>query len=267
MKQQRVLVIADISLMGRCSAMVAQSVLSCLGHEVVVLPTCLLSAHTAFAAPFRKPLNQEMRAILAHFDSLSFVPDAVYVGYLGSEEQMDTVAALVERMKAQGAKIVIDPVMGDHGRRYAFVTDAYRDGFLRMLPYADMVLPNETEWRLLMPEASDRPLAAFRALTQAMVVVTGVDAGERIAVRYLLPGRTEEGTMFRPRHPISAPGTGDLFASALLGLWLNGQAPEQAIGRSMDFVLKSLEPLESAAQAIYGAPYERALGLLMNGMK
>ena len=45
---KRLLTIQDISCVGQCSLTVALPILSACGHETAVLPSAVLSAHTAF---------------------------------------------------------------------------------------------------------------------------------------------------------------------------------------------------------------------------
>ena len=51
MSYQRILTVQDLSCLGHCSGAVALPVLSAWGHETCLLPTALLSTHTAFPAP------------------------------------------------------------------------------------------------------------------------------------------------------------------------------------------------------------------------
>ena len=94
-RQPRVLVIQDISLIGRCSSLTALPVLSCAGINVTLLPTALLSTHTGgFPSPFRRILTDDMQCILDKWSPLPVAFDAIYVGYLASEDQF----AVVERV-------------------------------------------------------------------------------------------------------------------------------------------------------------------------
>ena len=47
MKQKRLVTVQDISCLGKCSLGAAMPIISAFGIETVVLPTAVLSTHTA----------------------------------------------------------------------------------------------------------------------------------------------------------------------------------------------------------------------------
>ena len=91
MKLKRVLTVQDVSCIGKCSATVAVPVISALGSECAVLPTAVLSTHTLFKGFTFRDLTQDIPAILEHWKKEKFEFDAIYTGYLGTEEEIDTV--------------------------------------------------------------------------------------------------------------------------------------------------------------------------------
>ena len=89
----RVLAINDVSCVGKCSLTVTLPILSACGIECNVLPTALLSTHTGgFTGYTFHDLTQEIPAILAHWKTLGLQFDYICSGYLGSIEQIETVA-------------------------------------------------------------------------------------------------------------------------------------------------------------------------------
>ena len=52
MEYKRVLTVQDLSCLGQCSGSVALTTLAAFGYEACLLPTALLSAHTAFRGPY-----------------------------------------------------------------------------------------------------------------------------------------------------------------------------------------------------------------------
>ena len=87
--QKKILLINDISCIGRCSLTVLHPFLSCAGFESVILPTSLLSNHTAYPSFSFLDLTDEMDIILEKWKSLNVKFDAIISGYLGSEKQID----------------------------------------------------------------------------------------------------------------------------------------------------------------------------------
>ena len=64
---KRLLTIQDISCVGQCSLTVALPVISACGIETAVLPSSVLSTHTAgFSGYTFKDLTEDMPSILAH---------------------------------------------------------------------------------------------------------------------------------------------------------------------------------------------------------
>lgn len=68
MSYKRILTIQDISCVGQCSLTVALPILSACGHETAVIPSAVLSTHTAgFSGYTFKDLTEEIPAISAHW--------------------------------------------------------------------------------------------------------------------------------------------------------------------------------------------------------
>ncbi|MBQ2318756.1 MAG: pyridoxal kinase, partial [Clostridia bacterium] len=89
--QKRVLAINDISCMGKCSLTVALPIISAAGHECVILPTALLSTHTAqgFGNFVAFNMTDEMKKIANHWADMDTRFDAIYTGYILSPDQAD----------------------------------------------------------------------------------------------------------------------------------------------------------------------------------
>ena len=72
MNDKRILTVQDLSCLGHCSALVALPVLSAWGHETCLLPTALLSTHTAFGDPYILQLYGSMPEIVRHWQPVSY---------------------------------------------------------------------------------------------------------------------------------------------------------------------------------------------------
>ena len=65
---KRIVTVQDISCVGRCSLTVALPVISAMGVEAAVVPTAVLSTHTAFKEGFTfHDLTGEIPSILDHW--------------------------------------------------------------------------------------------------------------------------------------------------------------------------------------------------------
>ena len=80
----------DLSSFGRCALTVICPTLSAMGVQVCPVPTALLSTHTGgFEGFCFEDTTPFMEGALSHFKSLHIPFDAVYSGFLGSENQMN----------------------------------------------------------------------------------------------------------------------------------------------------------------------------------
>ena len=77
---KRIVSIQDISCIGKCSETVALPIISSMGVETAILPTAILSTHTAFKNFTFKNLADECRKIMKHWKEENFEFDLIYIG-------------------------------------------------------------------------------------------------------------------------------------------------------------------------------------------
>ena len=142
---KRIVTIQDISGVGKCSVTIAQPLVSAMGVECAVLPTAVLSTHTMFQGFTFCDLTPEFEKIADHWADQGITFDAIYTGYLGSFEQLELVSRFIDRFKGENTLVVIDPVMGDHGKLYPGFTPAFAKEMGNLCAKADLILPNLTE--------------------------------------------------------------------------------------------------------------------------
>lgn len=253
----RVAAIHDLSCFGRCALTVVLPTLSVMGLQCVPLPTALLSTHTGgFTDLHFLDLSDSMEHIADHFARLPLTFDAIYSGFLGSERQIDTVADFIDRHResADGrALVLVDPVMGDDGKLYSTYTEPLQAGMRRLCEKADVITPNLTEACFLtgtpwcdtsvMDEAHAHLFAAELARKMTVfgteqIVLTGVPFGDWIGTYILDGSRAHPANCFYTvkRQPQSYPGTGDIFASVLLGALMRGDDLVTAARTAADFI-------------------------------
>ena len=75
---KRILTIQDISCIGRCSLTVALPIISAMGIETAILPTAVLSTHTAFQNFTFKDLTDQILPIAQHWKSENMQFDDFY---------------------------------------------------------------------------------------------------------------------------------------------------------------------------------------------
>lgn len=265
MGYKRILTVQDLSCLGQCSAAVALPVLSAWGHEACLLPTALLSTHTAFQNPYILQLPDSIPEIAAHWQRENIRFDAILVGYLGSQREISQVMALTDRLLAPGGLCIVDPVMADHGRLYRGFDMDYVAAMEGLCRRADILLPNVTEAALLAgrPYPESLTEVTVRQLLEALpwerVVLTGaVEDGETTGIA------VKEGKdvtfHLHPKAPGAFHGTGDLFAACLTGGMMSGMALKEAAAFAADFTGRcAMETAKNPAHP-YGIRFEPLLG-------
>lgn len=263
---KRVLSIQDISCMGKCSQTVALPVISAMGIETVILPTAVLSAHTAFDGFTFKDLTDEMPKIINHWESMDIKFDAIYTGYLGSAKQVEIVANLFE--KYNDALIVVDPVMGDNGTLYTGFDAEFAERMKILCKNADVILPNITEAAYLTGEKyiENGGKEYVYGLAEKLcklgaknIVVTGVSEEKKVGA--LLCDGTEKFEYFTDKINKRFHGTGDVFAAAFCGAAVLGKNYKDAVKCAADFTLESIKHTDETHW--YGINFEKALPMLV----
>ncbi len=285
---RRIAAIHDLSCIGRCALTVVMPTLSVMGYQTVPVPTALLSSHTGgFTDLHFRDLTADMDLIADHFERLGVRFGAIYTGFLGSDAQIASVARMIEhfgtRADETGEKplIVVDPVMGDDGVLYSTYTKELVEGIRHLSAYAEVLTPNLTEACLLArtpyAETATLPMDEARAFADrlldrltaqvcplARIVITGVHLADGSVANF---GRDGDGTRFcvsRPHRGRAYPGTGDVFASVLLGALLDGDRFEAACARAADFTgMLIAESSKRATPERMGVALETYLHLLI----
>ena len=273
MSYQRILTIQDISCVGQCSMTVALPILSACGHETAILPSAVLSTHTGGFSGFTvRDLAPDMPAIEAHWCKEGLKFNAIYTGYLGSVDQIDYVKSIAKNCLTEGAPLIVDPAMADHGKLYYGFDQNYVNAMKRLCNGADVVVPNITEACMLTdhPYTEDYDRAYIDELIEKLlllgakrVVLTGISFEEGYTGIVV---RDENGTNYY-RHvkiPQSFHGTGDIYASAMVGAWMRGHSLFDAVKIAADYTVRCIEKTVGDASHWYGVKFELALPYLVS---
>lgn len=278
-KEMRVAAIHDLSGAGKCALTIVLPVMSALGCEVSVLPTAVLSTHTGgFTNPVIRDLTEDMLPTAEHWKREGACFEAIYSGFLGSAAQIGIVSEIFKMNRAVNpeVKILVDPVMGDHGRLYKTYTKEMADGMKALCEQADIIVPNLTEAYHLLGEAYkegpyekeeiEHIVRGLAAMGPETVVLTGVyfDNEEIGAACYDKRVDTVD-FILNPCVPGAYHGTGDLFASVLLSGILQGLTVREACGCAVrcvadciDFTVKS-----GRKDTRWGVKFEKCLPNVM----
>lgn len=275
---KRIVTVQDISCVGKCSLTVALPIISAMGVEAAILPTAVLSTHTAFKKGFTlHDLTGEIAPITAHWKSEGIDFDAIYTGYLASFDQIDLVKQMARDFPE--ALLFVDPAMGDNGKLYYGFDEAFAKKMAELCAVADIIVPNMTEasYMLGIPYVSEgydeayvrdvlRRLCAMGAKKAALTGVS-LDAGTTGVMAY----NSETGEFFSYYHdriPVQYHGTGDVFASACVGALMRGRTLEQALVIAADYTCESIRLTEAEpGHNWYGVNFEQAVPMLLESLK
>lgn len=275
---KRIVTIQDISCVGKCSLTVALPIISAMGTEAAVIPTAVLSTHTAFKDFTFCDLTKEITPITEHWKSTGIGFDAIYTGYLGSFEQIELTKKLIEDFKTEENIILVDPAMADGGKLYKGFTVDFAKRMASLCAKADIIVPNLTEASFMLgipcveggydEEYIKDILRKLAALGCKTAVLTGVsfEAG-KIGVMSYNSETGEYFSYFRERIPESFHGTGDVYASTFLGALMRGRSVEDALMIATDFTVESIKAtLDSSPDRKYGVNFESAVPYLVSRM-
>jgi pyridoxine kinase len=234
----RILAISSQVVFGPVGLNAIVPALQANGHEVLALPTILLSNHPGHGKPVGHAIDlQVMVEALEKLGALKNI-DAIITGYFANAAQVEIIAGLIAKLNCP--LVLIDPVLGDHGKLYVpeTVAVAIRD---QLVPLATMVTPNAFEMSWLSGVAvTNRKTAvqAARTLDVREVIVTSVfiDADTLGTLRITTSTMDELATPKRDHVP---NGVGDFLS----GLYLARQfsdARSTALPDSMTILQRAI---------------------------
>lgn len=262
--------IQDISCVGKCSLTVALPIISAAGVEAGVLPTAVLSTHTAFPKFTFRDLTDEITPIADTLKELGIDFDAVYTGYLGSFEQLSLVEKFITDFKTKDTFVLIDPVMADNGKLYTGFTEEFAKAMAGLCAKADLVVPNITEASFMLgipcnpnydEEYIKSLLKQLTTLGCPRAALTGISFSDsEIGVYYYDSITDTYFKYFNEKLPVSYHGTGDTYASAALGAIMRGIPIERSLAIAVDFTLECMKKTEEdPTHRFYGVNFEYAL--------
>ena len=248
MSVPRIAAVHDLSCFGRCSLTIVMPVLSAMGVQCCPLPTALLSTHTGgFQGNTFLDLTGQIEPIAAHWRAEGITFDAIYTGFMGSREQIALTEAFIRNFKRPECRVIVDPVMGDHGRAYRTYTPEMCRAMADLAALADVITPNRTEAALLLGEEYEhirldretdcrRWCEALSSEGRRSVVLTGVSLSPDTVGAACFD--REKGQVEFAAAPLvdgAFHGTGDLFASVLTGALVHGRRLTEAAQLAAEF--------------------------------
>lgn len=278
LNMKRILTIQDISCLGKCSITVALPLISAMGVETVILPTALLSTHTMFHGFTVKDLEDQLIPITDHWKKEEVEFDAIYTGYLGTEEEIETVKKIIDRFRTDRTLVFVDPAMGDNGRLYPAFDEHYALKNAGLCAIADVIVPNITEaafmtgaeYKEIYDESYIKDLLSRLAgLGAKTVALTGVSLSE--GKTGVMGYDTEAGEYFsyqNDRIPVSYHGTGDVFSSTVIGSLMNGISWQNSLKIAADYTAHTIDVTrKNPKKPWYGVDFEATIPDLLKALK
>ena len=273
---KRIITVQDISCVGKCSLTVALPVISAMGVEACVLPTAVLSTHTAFKGFTFRDLTSDISKITEHWKQEKIGFDAIYTGYLGSFEQIKLMQEFIKDFGGGGTRVIVDPCMADNGALYSGFTQDFAFAMAGLCSKADVIVPNLTEasYMLGIPyvaegytkEYIEDLLRKLSGLGARRIVLKGVSFDEKKLGIASYDSENEKITWyFHEKMPQSFHGTGDIFASVLTGALVRGKTLDEACRLAADFVVEAIRAtLSHKDYNWYGVDFESAIPFLIS---
>ena len=272
---KRILTIQDISCVGKCSLTVALPIISAFGVETAVLPTAILSTHTAFNNFSFNDLTNDIANITKVWKKENISFDGIYTGYLGSFEQLEIVSEIFDEFKKENNFIIVDPVMADNGVLYKGFDQNFANSMANLCKKAEIIVPNLTEASYLLKKpciindySEEYIKETLRQLTDLgckKAVLTGVTFDkENLGVYGYDAEKNEYFSYYKNYLPQSFHGTGDVFASTLCGSLASGLDFNNAIKLATDYTVECINlTIKSPNHRWYGVEFEKALPYLI----
>ncbi|MGG0670980.1 pyridoxamine kinase [Sporosarcina koreensis] len=280
---KKVAVIQDMSSFGKCSLTAAIPVLSVMGVQAVPLPTAILTSQTEYPSYYCEDLTSKMHHFVDEWSKLGAAFDGIHTGFVTGKEQIENIFSFLHTFYKEETTLLVDPVMGDRGEMYDVFSDELIGYMKELVKRADIITPNVTECCLLTGlsydslqnyQANEDYLSAIEEVgrqlqssTNAKVIITGLNPPAISETRYV-------GNMFiegsRTFHSLqeyngkSYSGTGDLFASVIMGGMMRGQDVAETMELAEKFLSAAIEAtVKERIISQDGVNFETFLGMLL----
>ncbi|MEG0227962.1 MAG: pyridoxamine kinase [Lachnospiraceae bacterium] len=261
---KKIVLLHDLCGVGKAALTNMLPILGVMGIEACPIPTMLLSTHTGgYGQPaIAKTSAHYIKECANHYVAEKVNFDAIFIGYIGTEELVDAVLYFISCFPQ--SPVILDPIMGDHGVYYRNFDEKYGKALGLLLPYADVVIPNLTEFCILsgIPFSKIMKIAQLQAdckklplKKNAAVIITSIPTeGHKKGI--LLYAQGAFTLLTQKEVPFDYHGTGDAFDGVFTGAFLNENTLMDCITKAHEFVCACI--LESAG---YG--YQEREGLMI----
>lgn len=280
---KKIAVINDLSGFGKCSLTAAISVIASMGVQPCPLPTAILSGQTGYPSYFYDNYTEKMDEFRREWKKMGVSFDGIYTGFMSDGLQIEKVFDFLDTFYGKQTFLLVDPIMGDDGRRFSMCTPEFLGMMKELVRRADLITPNLTElcilsgtdFRMIEQMTEEKYLLTIveqmarnvMASGTKQVVVTGIrftDTSD--GVRKMGNLAVTAGGTFLSAFPFvgeSYSGTGDIFASVIAGGRVRGDRLEKSMemaGRLIGLALE--DAVRERVPRNDGVNYEQYLWML-----
>ena len=272
MENKRILTVQDISCVGQCSLTVALPILSACGFETAILPTALLSNHTAveFNGFTFLDLTNEMEKIVKQWQKENIHFSSIYIGYLGNKKEVDIVKDIYDSILEPNGIKIVDPAMADNGKLYIGFDKEYVDKMKQLVFNSDIILPNISEACELTgtPYKEQYDEEYIKDLVNKLhcsgaktVILTGVGYAKEYSGVVV---SDDDNFKYYQHAKINKQyhGTGDIYSSVFVGMYLSGKSIYEAATIAADFVVECIKNTIDDVDHWYGVKFESVIPML-----
>lgn len=273
MENHRILLINDMPGYGKVALSAMIPVLSHMGFDLYNLPTALVSNTLDYGRFDILDTTEYMGNTVRIWEELGFSFDCICTGFIVSEKQAELIAEYCASQKRKnGAKVFVDPIMGDHGRLYNGVSPQITQAMKKLCQTADVLMPNLTEAAFLAGMDAQQEdwtekelqdlIGRLREQGARSVVITSAVTGKKAGIY----GFEEESGQYFTEPvdyiPVCFPGTGDLFSAVLTGEMLKGRTLRESTAIAARAVRTLIGLGLDSKDRYKGIPVEQYLGRL-----
>lgn len=265
--QPAVLLISDLPTWGRVALASAAPLVEAAGFQACCLPTALLSTHGAYPGFVLEPQSRFLEKAWGHLSSLSLRFAGAAFGFVGDREQFALLEQIALSVKDQGGLVLVDPILGDNGKRYGLFHEDYVPAFRSLVARADVITPNLTEAALLLGEDPARVPDSTEEVQKWTKALSALGPSKIVVTSAPFPGRSDTtgvawydkatdrfGTVAHRRFGQGIPGTGDALAARLLSFLLKGVPFEKAVNRAVKGTLADLKRSRASGRPTLWGP-------------
>ena len=217
-----------------------------------------------------------MKPYIDAWEKVDIFLDAIYSGFLGAPEQVDSIQRLYALFP--NALRIVDPVMGDHGKVYPTYTKELCDAMTNLADGADILTPNLTEASIILGteytgqnvsvEEVESTINMLRNRGAKNVIIKGVDREDGFLRNYVAGRNTPLTEFVVEKLPVMLHGTGDLFCSCVTAAIMAEKSLDTAVDFAGKFVHDAMiVTLEQPNFMSRGISFEPLLGKVAELLK